>query len=398
MYSWCSFNFTHLYACIFKEFILILRDAPALAFNFLIPALQLAVFLVGIGGNPSNLNIAIVNQDSAREDISLSVQFCDYLNKSNWGSLKHYGTFEAAKNAADDDKVEAIVLFKPNFTDSLLKKFQNPDELTFAEANKSKVYVALDDGSPINSDRIWNKINSAYSKLEESLYVQFVPNKALDSDGIEKTDPLYEDVGSFTDYAAPGTIMYLIFVVSCVFSSTRIIGERKLGLIERLSISGVTGSALIVSMLVVQSFILFIQVGIFLMTGLLLFGTPIEGNLWLTVTLASVQGFTGLIFGIFVSVICAEEAEVFQLVYGLATVVMLLSGILWPLEALPRFLKIISSVLPLAIPARAMRYVLLRGWDLTYGVIQLAFLINLGYFFGLLIITILLQKYLHRKG
>ena len=387
-----------MYACIFKEFILILRDAPALAFNFLIPALQLAVFLVGIGGNPSNLNIAIVNQDSAPEDISLSVQFCDYLNKSHWGSLKHYGTFEAAKNAADDDKVEAIVLFKPNFTDSLLKKFQNPDELTFAEANKSKVYVTLDDGSPINSNRIWNKINAAYSKLEESLYVQFVPNKALDSDGVEKTDPLYEDVGSFTDYAAPGTIMYLIFVVSCVFSSTRIIGERKLGLIERLSISGVTGSALIVSMVVVQSFILFIQVGIFLMTGLLIFATPSEGNLWLAVTLASVQGFTGLIFGIFVSVICAEEAEVFQLVYGLATVVMLLSGILWPLEALPGFLKIISSVLPLAIPARAMRYVLLRGWDLTFGVVQLAFLINLGYFFGLLIITILLQKYLHRKG
>ena len=91
-------------------------------FNFVTPAIQLSVFLLGVGGNPKGLKIGIVNEDLAQPETSISNQFIRYLDRGDWGDLKRYGSIDSAKNAADDADVDAIFHFMPNFTSAMIKK------------------------------------------------------------------------------------------------------------------------------------------------------------------------------------------------------------------------------------------------------------------------------------
>ncbi|XP_075259278.1 ABC transporter G family member 23-like isoform X2 [Convolutriloba macropyga] len=392
------FNFTHLISCIIKDLILTLRDVPSLVFTLLLPFMQLCVVLITIGGNPRNLDIAVVNEDFAPKGSSYSQKYLQYLDAGDWADIKYYKSMKSVQNAVDKDEVAAVFHFLPGFTDAIVTKFETASKFSAENASRSSIQLTLDEGSPLIANLVVKKAESAYSKLENDLYSRYVPNQPLQVPVINITEPLFEDVDSFTDFAAPGTMAYLIFVSATFFSSTRVIGERKLGLLERLTISGVTGSSLTLSMLFVQSFILIMQVGILVMTTLVIFGTPLEGNLYLVLFIACLQGYTGMIFGILVSVICTEEAQVFQLVFGLMEMIYFLSGIAWPHESLPPALQTISSYLPLEKPAKALRFILLRGWDITFEDVQAGIYVNIIYFAGFLTFAILLRKVLHIKG
>ncbi|XP_075259257.1 ABC transporter G family member 23-like isoform X2 [Convolutriloba macropyga] len=337
--SWFAINFTIFYACIFREIIIILRDIPTLMFNFVTPAIQLSVFLLGVGGNPKGLKIGIVNEDLAQPETSISNQFIRYLDRGDWGDLKRYGSIDSAKNAADDADVDAIFHFMPNFTSAMIKKVQNPGQFTSRDANNSNVYLTLDGGSPLNNDVIWGKASFTYDKIERQLLNQYSSNGVLETTGVFISEPMFKEVDSFTEYAAPGTMLYVIFVLACLFSSTRLVSERKQGLIERLSICGITGNYIVLSMAFVQAFILMIQTGVFLLTGVVIFGVPLEGKLPLAIMFIFFEGMAGLMYGILASVMCTEEAQVFQIVYGMTSIMMMISGILWPLNALPPILQ-----------------------------------------------------------
>ena len=51
--------------------------------------------------------------------------------------------------------------------------------------------------------------------------------------------------------------------------------------------------------------------------------------------------------------------------------ILMLSGILWPVEAMPDFLQKISWYFPNTATAQAMRDVMTKGWDITFPSVQL---------------------------
>jgi ABC-2 type transport system permease protein len=55
---------------------------------------------------------------------------------------------------------------------------------------------------------------------------------------------------------------------------------------------------------------------------------------------------------------------------------LLLSGILWPVEALPDWLQPVAWALPTTWTAEACRSIMVRGWGLESEVIWMAFLAN----------------------
>ena len=365
---------------------------------FFLPFLQLIVFLFAIGGNPIGLQIAVVNEDHTSYNSSLSVQFIHHLGHGDWSKLKHYRTLEQAKKSADHEEIAAIVHFMPNFTESFITKTRNCDDFDAQRAENSFIYLTQDEGSPLNADFIWLKAELAYMKLEKYVYDQISPNTSIGSFGIRKTEPLFRHVNSFRIYEAPRSIIYLTFTMAIMFASLRIVGERKQGLVERLSISGVTGLVLTLCVVIVQSFILLMEVAVYLMTVLVIFSTPLEGNLTLVIALATLQGLSGLVLGVLISVVSNEESQVVQTATGSTSILMLLSGIMWPLESMPPSVRSVINFLPMSAPAKAMRCIFLRGWDTSYDDVQDGFLVNFAYFFGLLALTLILQNALHRKG
>ena len=76
-------------------------------------------------------------------------------------------------------------------------------------------------------------------------------------------------------------------------------------------------------------------------------------------------------FGFLISSICDSQAVAMQLSIGSFYPNLLLSGILWPLEGMPPFLRLVAKFLPNSLACQAMRDIMLRGWDISLAQVYL---------------------------
>jgi ABC-type multidrug transport system permease subunit len=61
-----------------------------------------------------------------------------------------------------------------------------------------------------------------------------------------------------------------------------------------------------------------------------------------------------------------EETGAIQISIGSFFPMLLLSGILWPLESIPTGLRYFAYILPTTWSAEAMRSLMLRGWGMDH--------------------------------
>ena len=69
-------------------------------------------------------------------------------------------------------------------------------------------------------------------------------------------------------------------------------------------------------------------------------------------------------FGFLVSSLCDSQAVAMQISIGSFYPNLLLSGILWPLEGMPGYLRVVARFLPNTLASQAMRDIMLRGWGI----------------------------------
>lgn len=91
-------------------------------------------------------------------------------------------------------------------------------------------------------------------------------------------------------------------------------------------------------------------------------------------------------YGLLVSSLCNNEADATILALGSVLPLFLISGVLWPIEAMPNMLYYCSFFMPNTYSAIAMRDVLLRGWTLFSLEVILGFVSAFAWI-GILIVT-----------
>lgn len=96
--------------------------------------------------------------------------------------------------------------------------------------------------------------------------------------------------------------------------------------------------------------------------------------------------------GVIFSAVCEEESSAIQLALGSVYPMLILSGIIWPLEAIPEWLRYVSICLPQTYAAEAMRCVLSRGWTLLDMPVWRGYLVNTAWSFGLLALAGIILK------
>lgn len=70
-----------------------------------------------------------------------------------------------------------------------------------------------------------------------------------------------------------------------------------------------------------------------------------------------------------------------------------LAGILWPVEGIPMYVRWLSYVLPLTLPAEAFRSVMSKGWGFTHPSVLLGILASSCWTVVFLAITVFTFRY-----
>ncbi|XP_013142145.1 PREDICTED: ABC transporter G family member 20 [Papilio polytes] len=409
----------HMRALLWKNFLSLFRNWGLIAFIIGLPVSQMILFCLAIGHNPVGLPIAVVNyelgpnssmadchydpnhcpQDPETYEWNLtrfSCQYLDYLSKRQ-SNLIYYPTKEDAMRAAQRGKARIVLVFASNFSESLQMRVTDPRHADDGTIMSSAMEAHLDDTDKQVEWMLARELQLAFMATTEHLAEICGLPKSIMSLPVHFNQPIFglEDP-NFTDFAGPGVILTIIFFLAVALTSGSMLAERNEGILERSLVSGITGTEILFAHVLVQMIVMIIQTAMVLILGFVFFGLTINGPVGWVIVLTLITGLCGMTFGFVVSCICDTERTATYLALGSFLPMMLLCGIIWPVEGMHKILQWISYVLPLTKSTESLRSMLQRGWTVTVPTVYSGFVSTVIWIVVYLTLSILLIKF--KKG
>lgn len=386
-----------------KNFLRMWRNVGVMLFIFALPVMQVILFCLAIGRDPTGLKLAIVNSEMDFETMncpftgncSFTNLSCRYLSHLNKTIIKeYYRTPEEALEAVKLGEAWGALYFTENFTDALVARMalgRDSDEETL---DQSEIRVWLDMSNQQIGLMLNRDLQFTYREFAQQVLANCDQNPKLADIPIQFKEPIYGSSDpSFTDFVAPGVILTIVFFLAVALTSSALIIERMEGLLDRSWVAGVTPFEILASHVITQFVVMCGQTALVLIFMIWVFQVECNGPLHWIVILTILQGLCGMCFGFVISAICELERNAIQLALGSFYPTLLLSGVIWPVEGMPIVLQYISSGLPLTMATSALRSMLTRGWDITEPEVYQGFLATLIWIFLFLSISLLVLKF-----
>ena len=342
-------NFQRVYAIAARKFASLRRDKRMFGFIVLMPALQILLFGWAIGGTPTDLSVVVVDDGPAEQ----SAIFIGHLEGGDTLLVTIEDSMDVANASVESGDSWAVIHLLSDGTISLV----------------------LDNSNQQVTNTILLEVRDA---MQEATGGQLP---------LDIADPIYgERDPSFIDFLAPGIMTLVCFMFSIILTTMAFVGERHDGTLDRIFAAGTQPSEVLLGHLGAFSVILIGQVAVVIGIAAFGFDIPINGSVALLFALCLLLGWASMCLGLAVSSKAKSEFQAMQLNMPMLFPAMLLSGILWPVEALPGWLQPVSWVLPPTWTAEACRSIMVRGWGLESSSVQMAFLVNAV--FGILMLVI----------
>lgn len=160
-----------------------------------------------------------------------------------------------------------------------------------------------------------------------------------------------------------------IFFAAMALTAITLVLERKDGIFERTLVAGVKTFEFIISQISTQLLVLAVQVLLSIITMLYIIDIDNQGSVLIIYLITLIQGMCGMALGLVVSAFSKNESQALALAMASFLPVSIISGIFWPVEAMPKYMKPISYFGPQTYALEAMRSVMSRGWNLTYPLV-----------------------------
>lgn len=163
-------------------------------------------------------------------------------------------------------------------------------------------------------------------------------------------------------FYVPAVLAMVLLLVTMILPSMAVVREKEIGTLEQISVTPLQPWQLIVGKLVP-----FAIIGVFdtlIITGLakIVFGVPLHGSLLLLVVLTTLYLLNTLGLGLLMSTMVRNQQQAMMgSSFALMVPMIYLSGLIFPIENMPRLFQIISYAIPVRYYANILRGVFLRG-------------------------------------
>jgi ABC-2 type transport system permease protein len=126
----------------------------------------------------------------------------------------------------------------------------------------------------------------------------------------------------------------------------------------------------------------------------LIFGVPINGSISLLLGLCSLFLVTALGIGIFISSVAKTQVEAFLMTFATIMPTVFLSGFVFPLEAMPWPLQLLSNIVPAKYGLIIVRSIILKGVGLEILMDQVVAIL----IFAAVIVTLASTRFKKKLG
>jgi ABC-2 type transport system permease protein len=159
----------------------------------------------------------------------------------------------------------------------------------------------------------------------------------------------------------PAILGLVVFFFTFILAAISFLRERTQGTLEKFMVSPLSRMEMVSGYVLGFSLISMIQSTTTLLIVVFVFGVPMNGNPLLAFAIVLLLGASALVLGSFFSNFAKSEFQVVQFIPIVIIPQIVLSGVFWPIQSIPEFLRPISYVLPLTYSGEALRAVMLKG-------------------------------------
>jgi len=371
-------SLTVLFALMMKNIIKMMRNFTGLAFVFLLPAIEVIFFCIAIGRDPTQLPLGIVNYEaggnlteicpyeSSCDFNNLACRLTSHFDKIDTFDIQFFQDEDLAYQATKEGKVWGYVSFHKNFSEAFFGRMWSQIDTDEQTRKESTTQVYLDMTNQQVAYTLQKGISDGFSNFMSDLLKDCSLPEDMGDLPLNFNSPVYGSANpSFTEFMAPGIIIIILFFLAVGLTGEAFIAEKQDGLLDRSWVAGVLPFEVMLSHILTQFFVLIGQTTITLIFIFLVFKIPCNGPIGWIIVIAILQGFAGMCFGFLLSTVFSQQTTAMQCAIGSFYPILLLSGILWPVEGMPVVLQKISWYLPCTAACQAMRDIMARGWDIS---------------------------------
>ena len=354
-----------------KEFYHILRDKTTMMILLLMPIIQIILFGFALTTEVKDTQVAVLvpTNDEA------SSRIIDKLNASAYFDVvARIHTTDEIQPVFRDAKAKLVVVFEDHFGEKL-------------RHNGTAHIQLLADATDPNTATSFtfyasNIINSYQQELmgENKNPYQITPEVKM------LFNPQMKSSFNFV----PGVLGMIMLLICAMMTSIAIVREKEMGTMEILLVSPMKPIYIILSKITPYFVLSCVNFATIMLLSVFVLGVPIAGSFMSLVVVSLLYIFVSLSFGLLVSTIThSQQAAMLVSGMGLMIPVMLLSGMMFPIENMPLPLQFISNIVPAKWYIRAVKAIMIEGLGITSVLKEVGVLCLMG----IVLVTISLKKF-----
>jgi ABC-2 type transport system permease protein len=332
-------------AIAWKELLQLRRDRLTLAMMIALPLVQLMLFGYAINTDVRHMPTVLFDQDRSAASRSLAAR------------LEATGFYDVIGNVRGYDEVE-LALRGGSARVALVVPPRYGSDV--ARGRPTRVQLIVDGSDPQTVASATNTAASLVQADATALYVKRLGPGAGELLGLE-ANVWYNPEIRTAVYVVPGLVGVILTMTMVMLTSMAIARERERGTLEQLIVSPIKSVELVVGKIVPFIAIGYVQMSLILTAGRVVFDVPISGSLALLYALAFVFIAANLAVGLVFSTLAGTQQQAMQMSFFFLLPNILLSGFMFPFEAMPRPAQILSTGLPLTHFLRIVRAITLKG-------------------------------------
>lgn len=335
-----------------KELIQLRRDRMTLAMMVVLPLVQLLLFGYAINTDVRHIRTVVFDQDrsAASRDLARSLEATGFYDLV--GDVRSY---EDISRALGSGEARAALVVPVRYASDLVR------------GRPTSVQLVVDGSDPQVVASATNTAASLVAARSGELLLSRLPlaQRAPGGAGAEpiRLEPTiwYNPELRTAVYVVPGLVGVILTMTMVMLTAMAIARERERGTLEQLIVSPVRRVELILGKIVPYVTIGYVQMTLVLLMGRLVFDVPILGSLPLLYGVAFIFIAGNLALGLFFSTLAQTQQQAMQMSFFFLLPNILLSGFMFPFEAMPAPARFLGQVLPLTHFLRAVRGIALKG-------------------------------------
>ena len=344
-----------IYAVLRKELKQLSRDKMTFGMVIMIPLVQLLLFGYAINTDARHIPAGLVNLSHSSESRAL---ISDLAASQSIDFQQEYSDIQSAQQAIVKGEVRAVLYLPSDFVRRLVEHPNYYSKQPTAQAFTRPVGQWLVDGS--------DTVITSTIKALQNMPLQSVGNRPIEQAVASfAVVPFFNPEQRTVVNIVPGLVAVILTMTMILFTSAAIVREREQGNMEFLINTPIRSIELMVGKIIPYVLVGLIQVGIILGIGHWVFAVPLMGGLVSLLVAALLFIFASLTLGLVISTLAKTQLQAMQMTIFILLPSILLSGFMFPYEAMPEVAQWIAECLPATHFMRMIRAIVLRDAMLT---------------------------------